>query len=220
MVEFHDHSQQIHVGSDVEGEWSLVRRSCPSCKRIVLNLQNGPTNSALWGNSGGQRVFAGLNIVTGDRLVRPKGSNRAPVAVEVPKKFSDDYGEGCIVLADSPKAAAALGRRCLQNLLREVAGVKPGNLANEIQEVIDSGKLPSDLNESIDAVRNIGNFAAHPLKSQHSGEILDVLPGEAEWTLDVLEDLFDFYFVRPAQRKKKRDELNAKLVDAGKPPMK
>jgi hypothetical protein len=35
-----------------------------------------------------------------------------------------------------------------------------------------------------------------------------------------LEDLFDFYFVRPAQRQKKRDALNQKLGEAGKPPMK
>ena len=125
-----------------------------------------------------------------------------------------------MVLPDSAKAAAALGRRCLQNILRDFVKVKAGNLADEIQQVVDSGKLPSDLSESIDAIRNYGNFAAHPMKSEHSGEILDVLPGEAEWTIEVLEELFDFYFVRPAQRKKKREALDQKLKDAGKPPMK
>jgi hypothetical protein len=220
MVEFHDTPQPFYAGQDVDGVWALVSRMCPACKRIILNLQNGAPNSAQWNQAGAQRIFAGLNPPRSDRLVRPKGSNRSPVAAEVPKKFADDYVEGCLVLADSPKAAAALGRRCLQNLLREIAGVKPGNLADEIQAVIDSGKLPSDLNESIDAVRNIGNFAAHPMKSKQSGEILDVLPGEAEWTLDVLEDLFDFYFVRPAQRQKKREALNQKLGEAGKPAMK
>jgi len=98
--------------------------------------------------------------------------------------------------------------------------VKHSDLAKEIQEVLDSGKLPSHLAESIDAVRNLGNFAAHPLKSQHTGEIIDVNPGEAEWNLDVLESLFDFYFVQPAVLKAKRDALNAKLKEAGKPPMK
>jgi hypothetical protein len=124
------------------------------------------------------------------------------------------------VWGDSPKAAAALGRRCLQSLLREVAKVKPGNLADEIQQVIDSNTLPSDLSGSIDAVRNLGNFAAHPMKSQHSGEILEVEPGEAEWTLDVLESLFDFYFVRPEKLKRMRDALNRKLKEANKPEMK
>jgi hypothetical protein len=220
MVEFHDNPQPIYVGADVDGDWGLVKRMCPACKRIILNLQNAAPNAALWGMSGNQRVFSGFNPTVSDQIIRPKATSRPPVAVEVPKKFADDYLESCVVNADSPKAAAALGRRCLQNLLREIAGVKPGNLADEIQQVIDGGKLPSDLNESIDAVRNIGNFAAHPLKSQHSGEIMDVEPNEADWTLDVLEELFDFYFVRPAQRQKKRDALNQKLAAAGKHAMK
>jgi hypothetical protein len=41
-----------------------------------------------------------------------------------------------------------------------------------------------------------------------------VEPGEAEWTLDVLEILFDFYFVQPARLKAKRDALNKKLAEA------
>ena len=98
--------------------------------------------------------------------------------------------------------------------------MRPGNLAEEIQQVIDSGKLPSSLAESVDAIRNIGNFAAHPMKSKTSGEILPVEPGEAEWNLDVLESLFDFYFVQPQIIRKKREALNQKLKDAGKPPMK
>lgn len=108
----------------------------------------------------------------------------------------------------------------MQHLLREAAKVKPGNLADEIQAVIDSKTLPSHLAESLDAVRNIGNFAAHPIKSKSSGEVLEVEPGEAEWNLDVLESMFDFYFVQPALLKKKREALNAKLKEAGKPEMK
>ena len=72
----------------------------------------------------------------------------------------------------------------------------------------------------MDAIRNIGNFAAHPLKSEQSGLILDVEPGEAEWTLEVLEELFDFYFVRPKRIQEKRDAMNAKLAEARKPHMK
>jgi hypothetical protein len=50
--------------------------------------------------------------------------------------------------------------------------------------------------------------------------ILDVEPGEAEWTLDVLEELFDFYCVLPATIQKRKDAFNKKLQEAGKPPMK
>ena len=108
----------------------------------------------------------------------------------------------------------------MQNILREKAGVKHSDLSKEIQQVIDNNTLPSHLAESIDAIRNIGNFAAHPIKSSSTGEIVEVEVGEAEWILDVLESLFDFYFVQPAILKAKRDALNKKLSDAGKPPMK
>jgi uncharacterized protein DUF4145 len=102
-------------------------------------------------------------------------------------------------------------------LLRETVKVKHADLFMEIQELLDRGTLPSHIAESLDAVRNIGNFAAHPIKSQHSGEVLEVEPGEAEWTLDVLESLFDFYFVQPAVTQSKKAALNAKLKEAGKP---
>jgi hypothetical protein len=81
-------------------------------------------------------------------------------------------------------------------------------------------KLPSHLAEAIDAVRSLGNFAAHPLKSTNTGEVLDVEPGEAEWLLEVLEQLFDFYFIQPAKLQARRAALNQKLQEAGKPPMK
>jgi hypothetical protein len=124
------------------------------------------------------------------------------------------------VLADSPKASAALSRRCLQNILRDHAKVKHQDLSKEIDEVLASKQLPSHLANDIDAVRNYGNFAAHPIKSTKTGEIVEVEPGEAEWNLDVLEGLFDFYFVGPAESKKKREALEKKLADAGKPALK
>ena len=105
-------------------------------------------------------------------------------------------------------------------MLREKANVKKSDLAREINEVIGSKALPSHLADAIDAIRNIGNFAAHPVKSTASGEIVEVEPGEAEWTLDVLDGLFDFYFVQPAMFQKRRDALNAKLASVGKPPVK
>jgi len=166
-------------------------------------------------------VLLPLLLTLTSRVLRTKtGRDQSRGPPEVPKEIANDYLESVSVLPDSPKAAAALGRRCLQNILRSVAGVRPGNLADEIQQVISSGNLPSDLSESIDAIRNIGNFAAHPMKSQHSSEVLDVEAGEAEWTLDVLEALFDFYFVRPAKLRERRDALNKKLSEAGKPAMK
>jgi hypothetical protein len=152
--------------------------------------------------------------------VYPKGVSRAPLPSEVPAEFAKDYCEASLVLPDSEKASAALSRRCLQFLLREKASINQGNLANEIQQVLDSGQLPFYIADDLDAIRNIGNFAAHPLKTTNAGEIVEVEPQEAEWLLNLLEELFDFYFAQPMRAKAKRDALNAKLQSVSKPPMK
>lgn len=192
------------VGRDPYGDWNFTYDTCPSCKKFIFVLE--------------QRTPTGL--LQRKVLVWPKGSMRPSCPKEVPDKFASDYSEACIVLPDSAKASAALSRRCLQNLLREVAKVKPADLFNEIQELLGRGTLPGHIVEGLDAVRNIGNFAAHPIKSQHTGEVMDVEPGEAEWNLDVLESLFDFYFVQPAQLQAKKDALNKKLAEAGEPLLK
>ena len=185
---------------DADGRWKLRKCLCPSCKRIIIQIAN--PLSGYW------------------ELARPKGISRSPLPSEIPAAFTEDYKEACLVFNDSPKASAALSRRCLQNLLREKAKTAKKNLAEQIQEVLDSKSLPSYLSESLDAIRNIGNFAAHPNKSNSTGEIVDVEPGEAEWNLDVLEGLFDFYFVQEQKIKEKREKLNQKLSDVGKPAMK
>jgi hypothetical protein len=138
----------------------------------------------------------------------------------VPSVLFRDFEEARSVIDVSPKASAMLGRRCLQRLIREHIGIADKNLDKEIASVLASNRLPSYLADDLDAVRNVGNFAAHPMKSQETGEIMDVEPGEAVWTLKVLEGLFDFYFVAPRKAERRREELNCKLKDAGHPTMK
>lgn len=212
-TEFHDTPVTVPMGEDHEAHWAIVRRTCPACQRLVLEL----VAAEMVTGSGAGELFYNPHL---RYLVRPRLPSRPAPPPEVPEDFAADYRDAASVLADSPKASAALSRRCLQHLLREKAGVKPHDLAKEIDEVIASGKLPSHLAEAIDAVRNIGNFAAHPIKSTSSGEVLPVEPGEAEWNLDVLDGLFDFFFVQPELLKKRRAALNSKLSSAGKPPVK
>ena len=188
---------------------------CPSCYGSIISLVYGGRASEY---NADEFEFEVLSINHRQTLF-PRGSSRPPCPKEVPKDLAEDYQEACLVLDESPKASAALGRRCLQHLLRETVGVKHGNLFNEIQEVIDRGNLPTHILEAIDAIRNIGNFAAHPVKSEQTGEIVSVEPHEAQWTLDVLESLFDHYFVQPARLEEKKAALNEKLRLVGKPEM-
>jgi len=183
---------------DADAQWLVHRMKCPECERVILRLLNRNTGML--------------------QLLRPRAPARAPLSPDVPEAFAADYREACLVLADSPKASAALSRRCLQQLLREKGRAKPGNLSDEIDEVMPG--LPLYLAQAVDAIRNVGNFSAHPTKNTSTREIVDVEPGEADWCLEVLEGLFDFYFVQPAVLQRKRDALNQKLQETGKPPMK
>lgn len=210
LESFHDAPQLTNLIVDGAGDWIARHQICPECGRAIIQLINGRWIAP-------QRTVELVKLVC---LVYPRGVSRTPLGPEVPKEIAEDYREASMVASDSPKASAALSRRCLQQVLRTAGGVRAGNLSDEIQQVIDAGKLPSHILESIDAIRNIGNFSAHPMKSMTSGEILPVEPHEAEWNLDVLESLFDFYFVQPAKIARKRAELDAKLNLAGKPPMK
>jgi hypothetical protein len=202
LVEFHPSVTEYELGNDSEhGYYILEEYTCPSCGRFNLYIKRNHANLAMR-----------FHIP-----VYPKGFNRPPCPPEVPQDIAEDYREACLVLIDSPKASAALSRRCVQNILRSVGGVKPSDLYHEIQEVINNNKVPSHISDSLDAVRNIGNFAAHPLKSQTTGNIVDVEPEEAEWNLDVIDALIDFYYVQPAKVAAKKSALNNKLTEIGKP---
>jgi hypothetical protein len=215
-IEINPDFQEEYLGSDIQGHWSLFRMICPNpeCEKFIIELASGEPQEAH------RQGIVGIRDINYKITVNPLISSRPPVPTEVDNKFASDYKEACLILTFSPKASAALSRRCLQKILRDKAGIKKSDLSKEIQEVINSNSLPSHLSDSIDAVRNIGNFAAHPIKSTSTGEIVEVEFGEAEWILDVIESFFDFYFVQPAILKAKKAALNKKLADAGKPPMK
>ena len=184
------------------GGWLVGHRVCPSptCGVYVFIV-----------------VLNGSLVFTYPPLIR---SARPPLSTEVPEALRKDFADAASVLGSSGKASAALSRRLLQRFLHEHFGVERKNLADEIQAILDGGKVPPYLSEALDAVRNIGNFAAHPMKSQQTGVIVEVEPGEAEWLLDVLEMLFDFHFVRTADASARKTALNKKLQELGKPPMK
>lgn len=203
LVEFHDTWQNFPPVNDADGWFTVLHTTCAACKR----LQVAYTRAQPVAIYSGSRVF-----------LYPRAVSREPLDPAVPPKFAADYVEACNVLDISPKASAALSRRILQHVLRECAKVTAPNLDREIQQVLSV--VPSHIADSLDAVRTVGNFAAHPIKSTSSGEIVDVEPGEAEWNLDTVEALFDFYFVQPEKIKAKRAALNQKLADAGKPLLK
>ena len=184
------------------GDWTYSTADCPECRSITLSVSGIDT---------AKEVF---------RQIYPLGANRRPVPKEVPSHIAADYIEACNVLSISARASAALSRRCLQNMLyRE--GYKDRGLAKEIDLLLNETDrqkiLPLSIRATVDAIRNFGNFSAHPIDDKTTLQIIDVEPEEAEWCLEIIEELFEHFYVEPERAKAKKAALDAKLAAAGKP---
>src|SRR5712691_1923740 len=105
-VVIHAPSATVSLGADAEGGWLLTVQTCPACRRFILSLMNGEPilNSR-------QEVTSIKEPVKRIVPAWPKAASRPPAPPEIPSQLAEDYREACLVLAESPKASAALSRR-------------------------------------------------------------------------------------------------------------
>ena len=184
---------------------------CPQCDKLIISLHRGDYR---WMEDQGELVK-----VTKSDIIYPKQTDRL-LDTYIPELYRDDFNEAYSVRILSPKSSATLSRRLLQKVLREEFHLADISLNAEIDKFLQKSGLPTLLSESVDAIRTVGNFAAHPMKYQNTAEIAVVEPGEAEWLLEVLELLLDYTFVQPRKLEERRNALNTKLQALGKPALK
>lgn len=154
-----------------------------------------------------------VNLWLDDEHIYPLQQKHKLAPVEVRNQNSslaDSYEEAGLLLDLSPNASAALSRRCLQIILREKAGVNHSDLFREIGQVTNSGNLQTDLSNQLDNIRHLGNFAAHPNKDA-AGFIIDVKMEEAQYSLEVVGELFEFYYLRPVRIAAATAQINQKV---------
>src|ERR1051325_2198253 len=207
-INFHS-AAALFAGRTRAGDpvYTVSAHLCPDCQKPVMWL-----NEISIGSLGQERSILATH------LLWPKFPAR-PLSPLIPERYRLAASEAAAVLQISPKASAALSRRSLQDVLREVEGLHGATLQTEIAAVLAKKSLPPYLGKDLDAIRIVGNFAAHPIKDTNTGEVVDVEPGEAEWTLEVLEGILEFYFANVQQSADRREALNVKLRKAGKPPL-
>lgn len=215
--EFHPQPDHVETYASDQGTkkskegFGIAVQLCPSCNHLVVSYREGDIFE------GSSRTV--MTSVHEETVIYPESTNKE-LSDEVPEPYRKDFNEALLALEYSPKASAALSRRLLQKILREKLSIRKKDLSQEIDEFIEKSGAPAYLVGAIDAVRNVGNFAAHPIKYQNTGDIVDVEEGESEWLLEVLESLCDFVFVQPARLDERRKSLNAKLRELGKPELK
>ena len=192
----------LRQGDGVESR--VLNWRCPSCLGLILAFERVA-------NTGAPRAplveFTMIYPTTGGRLPAPSAVR------DFDASLADDYDEACAVIDRSPKAAAALGRRCIQHMIRTQLGITKPTLHAEIEAVRSAGALPQKLLRQLDAGRHIGNNAAHPNVDQ-AGLILPVTRDEAVWTLDVVALMFSELFVEPVEEHARASALAEKT---GKP---
>jgi len=152
-------------------------------------------------------------------LAIPEDKQSVPIDDSIPHDFARDCREAWSILDQSPRMSSVLSRKILGDLLKQYAGADQYNLNSRIKAFIDDNRNPSRLRESLHYLREMGDFSAHT-QTDVDGKIVEVSREEAEWTLKVIADLFDYFIVGPEKDTRLRAEFDKKLKQAGRKPIK
>jgi hypothetical protein len=144
-------------------------------------------------------------MLTRTWYARPRSASR-PIDPLVPEPFRSDYLEAAAILDVSPRMSAVLARRIVGDLLKSYAGKKHWSLTARIRSFIGESGHPSGLTSNLDHLREIADFGAHTQEAEQESEtgelevvIIDADRDDAEWTLDLLDRMFDYLILQPAK---------------------
>jgi len=151
-------------------------------------------------------------------LAVPRKRVPRPIDDLVPEPFRKRYIQASTILDDAPEMSGLWSRRILADLLKKYANLPQRDLATQIDDFIKDAGHPSRLRNNLHYLREIGNFAAHT-QSDADGNEIEIAAGEAEWTLDVIDDLFDYFIVGPERDRLRRAAVDGKIAKAGRKPI-
>lgn len=146
--------------------WEGSAFNCPFCKAYA---------NQLWFNlyfyEGGYRTLEDakvcfcthckkFSIWHKRKMIYPEFSGVEPPNSDLNADIQRDYQEAASILQKSPRGAAALLRLAIQKLMIQL-GEKGKDLNTDIANLVKKG-LPVRVQQSLDALRVIGNEAVHP----------------------------------------------------------
>ncbi len=169
-----------------------LRRLLPGLNsKHNLSLTRSPLRGRSYlGGHGITRLGYEDNIEPGDgwgtpvRIYPPRDRS---LHCSVPKRIRQAFTEARICLrSKAPTAAAIMCRKTLEGVCSE-HGVKSGTLAAQLKKLKENGVIEGRLFEWAEALRTIGNEAAH-------GVEFVVSPEDAQDTLEFTEALIEYVF--------------------------
>jgi hypothetical protein len=125
----------------------------------------------------------------------------------MPNEIKALYNEALSVLDLSPKAAAALMRLAIQNLM-PLIGADKGNLDKNIAKLVGEGLL-LEVQQALDYCRVIGNNAVHPNELN-----LDDTPDMARAMFDMINFIVEEKIAKPKRVKELFDRLPSGALEA------
>jgi hypothetical protein len=177
-----EHEPLAREGEYIAPEWEKEAYHCPRCGVLAPQQWERLLYKARYQNSWNyaQAALARCGNCRGEQLwivndnglpnmVRPLAKGGPRPHVDMPKDVRDDYEEARSIVALSPRGACALLRLAVQKLCNDL-GETGTNINDDIAALVKKG-LPVEVQQSLDALRVIGNNAVHPgeldLKDDH-----------------------------------------------------
>jgi len=184
------------LGIDQDGTWQISNVRCSTCDRLIVSV----------GTKEGKNLPAW-----------PPVSGWTRLSADVPEELAGQYLTAVQILPYSEEASAAISRRLLHRVLSSQADVGYGGLADQVRRALASPAMPGYLKEALEALVRVAGLAPDSVKSYRPDALVPTADGEAEWLLDVVQHLLDFYYVQPARLRRKRHTFEERFTPEAPP---
>lgn len=94
------------------------------------------------------------------QLIYPEESPAPLPNEDMPEGVEQHYREARNIVGDSPRAAAALLRLAMEELVKDLTGEEQSLYAN-IGDLLDEGRIDERMQQALDSVRVVGNDYVH-----------------------------------------------------------
>ena len=197
----------LRLGEDADGTWVYQWSRCPICNGREYWASRLPPSfyaigsTDLFSNST-EAICQGYYPLSGKAL---------PAPPEAPAALAADFNEAYAVLTASPRAASALAQRAVQTILREQGNFPQGDIIDQINTAIHSNRLSTNLSYELHFVRYaIPAATQHVQRRSFGGETVEIEPLAALVCLELLQSLFEFYYVYAAKEAQRLTDAEAR----------
>lgn len=196
----------IFVNSVLKTEYIL----CPnkSCKKITIKASLLNTSDFLIDAS--RKLHQKSEAIpVWEKMLQPDIPNAMALPEYIPEYLREDYYEAYKIIELSPKSSATLARRCLQGMIRDFWNIKKGKLIEEIKELENKTEIDFETKRIMEILRKFGNSGAHLEKDVNL--IIDIKKEDAKILLNLLEELFQNWYIAKHEKEERLKRLEMKL---------